>query len=415
MTQEFLNMLCLFGCGALGKEADKRYCENIKKIRDLAISQNAWPIVYSAIRPLIEKGEVLIPPEVYSALEKANFSNIALSIQKTEFTKGILKKLGESGVELCIVKGTTLSRLYHSPETRISSDTDVLIKTEDEKRVSEFLKHSGYEVEEREESDHHFCARHNVGGLLEVHVALIQKNDSDLAFYNKIEYNEPYITADGNIKELGINDGLKYTAVHFIKHFVKKGAGIRHIMDLLLYLKKYEDSVDAEGFYSLMKLLRYDKLIDAAKSVGVIYWGMEFKDFTPMEKSVVDEFLSDIENGGIFGYDNENRRYAYRVFSQRRAGLSDEEFKRHSVNNYGKSFARKLFPEPAYMKKIYPDAKGLKLFIAYFKRWYKLIKNLVSGKKKMEQYIYSVNENETSEEATNRIKLMEKLDIIDRR
>ena len=416
MTGDFRNMLYLFGCGALGKEADKETCVNLKRIRELAISQNIWPVVYSAVRPLIEKGEVLLPPDVYSALEKTNFSNIAINIQKTEYTKEILKKLSESGIELCVLKGTTLSRLYAQPETRISSDTDILIKREDEARTSEFLKNNGYDVEEREAHEHHFCAKHKIGGVLEVHVDLIQRSVSDMAFYNKVEYNEPYITVENNIKELGINDGLTYNAAHFIKHFVKKGAGVRHIMDLLLYMKQHEKDADMESFSMLMKELRYHRLIDVAKSVGAIYWGIDFEGFTPLEKSVVDEFLTDVEDGGVFGYDNSNRGYAYRIFSERRTSLSQKEFKKYSVNHFNKSVFRKIFPEAAYMVKIYPEIKQskIKLFFFHFKRWYKLIKNLLSGKRNMQQYIYSKDENEKSVEAKQRIKLMEELDIIDR-
>jgi len=132
MTQEFENMLYLFGCGALGRKVDASRCVDIRKIRNLAIAQNIWPIVYGAIRPLIISGEVKIPPEIISMLENANISNVAINIQKVEFTQEILKKLSAAGFEICLLKGTTLARHYYQPQERISGDTDILISPEDE-------------------------------------------------------------------------------------------------------------------------------------------------------------------------------------------------------------------------------------------------------------------------------------------
>ena len=82
MTTEFENMLYLFGCGALGKEADVKNCTEIKKIKDIAVKQNSWAIVYSTLRKKLMDASVKIPPEIYAELEKAYFSGIALNIQK---------------------------------------------------------------------------------------------------------------------------------------------------------------------------------------------------------------------------------------------------------------------------------------------------------------------------------------------
>ena len=82
--QDFLNMIYIFGCGALGKTPDINRCVNISKVRDWALKQECWDVVYCALRPLIESGEVKIPPEIAEQLEKIFTANVAKNIQKID-------------------------------------------------------------------------------------------------------------------------------------------------------------------------------------------------------------------------------------------------------------------------------------------------------------------------------------------
>ena len=133
MTQDFTNMLYLFGAAALGRDIKTEYCKNLSRIRELSLMQEVWDVVYSGVRPKIESGEVKIPPEIYTALEKTFLSNVALNIQKTQFNLNSLCILEENGIKCAILKGVTISRLYAMAEARISSDMDILIEEKDEK------------------------------------------------------------------------------------------------------------------------------------------------------------------------------------------------------------------------------------------------------------------------------------------
>ena len=61
MSTEFINMLHLFGAAATGKPIDIKYCENLSKIRDIALSQEVWDVVYAGIRTKLEDSSVAIP------------------------------------------------------------------------------------------------------------------------------------------------------------------------------------------------------------------------------------------------------------------------------------------------------------------------------------------------------------------
>lgn len=414
MTQDFKNMLYLFGCGATRREPLTEHCKNIRRIRDISISQNVWPIVYSAVRKKLQSGEVQIPKEIYSQLELSFEANIGKTLQKNEFNKNTIRELEKNGIKCCLLKGMALANLYDIPQTRVSSDVDILISSEKEKEAEAVLEKLGYDIKKRLEHEHHSEAFHPIGGTIEVHISMMRKNWDDIIFSNKIAYSEDYISIENGVYTLGINDTLINTATHFIKHFVRSGAGVRHIMDMLLFMKKYESEIDWEKFDFLMKELQYDKLIDAAKSVGVKYWGFEFENFTCVDDDLIELFITDIEKGGVFGGNDGARSETYAQFTKKRKKMSAAEYKKYSISNMDKTLFRKIFPEREYMKKSYGMKKDnlFSLLAAHIRRIKSIVGSILSGKKELQQYMYGEGK-ETTQQVKERIRLFEKLNIIE--
>ena len=255
MTQDFLNMLYLFGASALGREVETQYCKNLSKIRDHALSQEVWDVVYSGVRQKIETGEVKIPSEIHTALEKKFFSNIGLNMQKTQFNLASLKKLEENGIKYAVLKGITVARFYAMPEARVSSDMDILIDAGDEKKTVEILTDIGYKCENRPKYDHHMKAYHQMGGLLEVHISLHSAPTNDIILDDEIRYNEEFINLGDGVYSLGVQDGITFLSAHLIKHLVNDAAGVRQMMDLLLYMKEYKEEIDWEKYNALIEKL----------------------------------------------------------------------------------------------------------------------------------------------------------------
>lgn len=414
MTQDFENMLYLLGCGATGKEPLKEHCFNIQKIREISISQNIWPIVYSAVRKKILSGEISVPDEIYDQLEMSFQANIGKTLQKNEFNKNTIKKLEKNGIECCLFKGIALAALYDIPETRVSGDVDILIKPEKEAETINVLQKLGYSVEKRQKYDHHSSAVHPIGGEMEIHISVMRKNWDDIIFENRIKYNEEYVILENEIKTLGINDALLNVTTHFIKHFVRSGAGVRHIMDMLLYMKHYEEQINWDRFNALMDELHYRKLIDAAKSVGVKYWGFTFEDFESVDAGVLNNFIDDIERSGVFGGKDDARNETYAKFTQRRKKLSLSEYKKYSIKNMDRTLLQKLFPNKEYMKRVH-KMKGDSLFsliTAHLRRIWNIIVSIINGKKDFSQYAYGESKK-TTQQVKERLNLFESLNIID--
>ena len=222
MTTEFEQILFLAAESISGQEYQGNLVEDIGLLKEKAKEQGINYMIMSSLvkRKLATDAEELM---IMSA--------VATNIKRRAFIENIIKILQSEGVQCLLLKGDAVSRLYYEQDVRISSDTDILIKPEDEKKTSMILEKTGFEVESRSKNGHHFKAYHKLGGMLEIHIALYQKSVEDIIFKNKLRYNQKCYVMPNGIETLGITDGIIYITSHFIKHFIKAGAGIRQMAD----------------------------------------------------------------------------------------------------------------------------------------------------------------------------------------
>ena len=395
MTEDFCNMLCLLGnsvnnCGHKIKNTD------IKKIREMAISQGTYALVY----PELEK---ICDMRIYT---NEFLSLVADGIKRNAFYIRLLDDMRKEGIGFCLLKGASVSRFYPVPEYRISGDTDILIDPADEEKVQRFLEKQGCIIEERDKNEHHFKAFHKTGGLMEVHIRLYSIPAQEILFEGKDLYNEEYshMNVDGyTMPILGINDGLIYLTAHYIKHFVSKGGGVRQMLDLLVYIEHYKDKINFDRFYSILKDLRYDKLFSVITSIGAKYWGFNY----PIEdEGLVERILTDCEEGGIFGEDNNTRNGFNKLYYSRRSLKNPVRHKYFMATN----------AEKTVMSRIFVGQKGLQLRGYSYARnrilvplaWlHRFFDEIINGLKKRN------HSTGYGKEFKKRIELMQDLNMID--
>lgn len=396
MTNHFKNMLYLFGANATGCEVRTEGELNIEEIRRLSLEQGIWTLVYPELAKICDASRYQI----------GFFKAVSQGIARKEFNLKMIRKLEDEGIKCCILKGAAISGLYNDPECRISGDTDILINPEDEKRAKEVLKENGYNVQDRLKQSHHTQAVHPIGGLLEVHVALYSESRAKILFNGLDMYSEPWskMEIDGySYNILGINDGLMYLTAHYIKHLVNEGGGVRQMMDLLLYMEKYRDKIDFDRYNRLLKELKYDKLVEAIKTIGAKYFGM---DFEIIREELADRLLSDSEIGGIFGFETNDRKNFYDAYCDRRTTMSRYKYKAFVWLKSEKNIFNKLFPPAVKLVNYhgYSYAKNKLLVpVAWLHRYF----DIICGRRKKV-------ENKSSTAAfRERMQLMQDLGMIE--
>lgn len=306
MTEEFKLMLYAMN-GDCGEHIKN---QNIKNLHKLAVSQGVWTLVYPNLQNYFDLTE-------YAG---SFLTTVVRAARSSIFNLRIISMLRENGLQAVLLKGADIARLYPNPEYRVSGDTDILIRPGDESKVSSFLENHGYSVSPRSKNDHHFKAVHPAGGLMEVHVRLYSRNTQKYILGDEQLYNEPYVKAkiEGyEVLTLGINDGLMYLTAHYIKHLVNEGGGVRQMLDLLLYMRRYNDEIDWERYNEVLKKLKYDVIIDVIKTIGAQYWGFDYPVKYP---EFAEMLLNDSEEGGIFGYMTQTRIGFYDEYCRLRSG-----------------------------------------------------------------------------------------------
>lgn len=394
MTKTFEDMLYLFGAGCCGGEISARNMD-IDAVRNCAITQGVWPMVYKAVEKSVD----------VKRFKFEYISLIAKSISKKEFTLSMLKKLERANIKYCLVKGAAVAHLYAIPECRISGDTDIYIDPRQESAVKKILEENGYKVENRASNDHHLKAVHPVGGLLEVHVSMYSKTTKDVVFDGKIKYSDNYekIYIGGDAYyTMNAYDTLVYLTAHYIKHLVNGGCGVRQIMDILLFMDKNKDRIDLEKFDNLMEKLNYKKLIDVVKSIGAKYFGF---DYPICHEDLMEKLLTDMENGGTFGYLADGHQIFYSLYCERRNKSSKAGHRIYMALFSERSVFSKIFPSAEYMERAGYDfaGKGFLLVFAWVLRWVHIAFRVKKGK----------NDTQSRSKALSRLEMMKELGMIE--
>lgn len=311
MTDEFKTLLRIASAGARGCELDPGIIKslNLDKTLKLAQEHSVLELVLLALRKCRnEDGSCVLNREHLFAMRQA----ISVNAVKKQSILALIREMEAAGIPVLLVKGYAVGEYYGYPESRVSTDTDLLIRPEDEQKACAFLEAKGFSVTQRWSNGHHATAHHEFYGFVEVHVRLYDELIEDIWFRRDMSsgfiLEEPLAvhSRDGVYHTLGVTDHLLFLTLHMVKHFILSGISIRMILDIVLYISKNREHIDFGRFWSTMKHLKYDQLIHCILWASVNYFGFERESFPGLDALFVDspkvqQVLDDLESGGFLG------------------------------------------------------------------------------------------------------------------
>jgi len=315
----------------------------------------------------------------------------------------VLKKLNEKGIETCILKGESVSRFYHTPIARISGDFDILIDPEKLELCLSVLRENGFNTGEMVFESHQIECVHPVIGLVEIHIMMYGKKTEDVCFNNEVKYNEPYINVeseDGTIYQtLGITDNFLYLLLHFMKHFLSAGVGIRQLFDVLIYVEKNYNLIDWERANKSISNLGFKKMFDCMIAIGVKYFMFpeNLIKVQDADETLVGKIFDDMMLGGVFGHNDAKRQGFYDLYLNERC----KKIKNKSYEAYkNKRKLKRLFPNREFMSVNFPYVTKSKLLLPV--AWiHRILKGILPKKTRT-----------VSMEHNERLKLLQELEMI---
>lgn len=413
MNKSFNQMMYLFACGAKGEKAEILQDADFNEIFDFAYAQGAWQTVFLAVKQ--SENAALINPDLFKELNTKFLLSCLKNQEKLEFINEVMSTLESQGIEVCVLKGQSLAKLYAEPDCRISGDVDLLVDLKDEQKAIEIMRKFDFQVEIRPDSSNHSKCTHPVFGIVELHISFYYDIISDVWFDNVNMNKDQHVVLNG-IKTLGITDNYIFIALHAVKHFLSDGLGLRQIMDLLLFTKAYKNKIDKKRADETLNHLKYQGFINNLTGIGIRYFGFKKEDFFDCEydETKTENILHDVEIGGLFGKNAEERKKFFEIYNEARFNtFKEENLKTYMIKWRRKNAVKKSSLSISNIKKYYPflEKKPYLLIIAYAIHLSKIVK-AVFKRKKLASYVSYKAPNTNDEKIKERLELIKELGMI---
>ena len=148
----------------------------------------------------------------------------------------------EQGINHQLLKGSVLKGIYPSPEMRDMSDIDLVVYDESLDRAADVMKKMGFKNHGL--IKHHMIFTNDQGIVVEVHWCLFDQNAGKNQHLYFKDIRAKLSEGKQHTYEFGLEDFYIYMIAHMAKHFFETGCGIRNLVDIYVYLNKYQEMMD---------------------------------------------------------------------------------------------------------------------------------------------------------------------------
>ncbi len=243
-----------------------------------------------------KKSKVSLSEGSFAMLQKRVIMLASLDARQELEIKKLYKSFNNEDIQYMPLKGAIIKEYYPSPEMRYMGDIDVLVNPSQYKKIKTIMENMGFAFVV--ESDHEYVWEKKNTLRVELHKRLIPSYNEDFYDYYKDGWHlakekteNGYIMAD--------EDFLIYIFTHLAKHYRDGGVGIKHFIDLWVYLSEKPELDYNYIENELAKLDLFTFYKNVLKMLDV--WFCEACD------TEMSDFLTEwIFSGGAYG-SNENK------------------------------------------------------------------------------------------------------------
>lgn len=338
-------------CGHENKKTEGTDCDPAV-VYALAKGHGILPVVYDDMKEALT--EEALQEELASIFKMSTVSFYRLLRAAGE----LIGKLSDAGIASVLLKGASVARFYPVPESRRSTDIDLLLADpKDLEKAREVLSEAGCELMKKKPGDpnHHEEWKTKGNRIVELHVSVTEPFD-DAALNSKIDrifnLSEEEIRTEPvmGTKISFLCDDLQ--ALHLLLHmwmdFLRAGFGLKLLCDWVALWNRGIEKEDFTRFLSWTKELGLSKFLSAITAICVKHLGLQNSPDVEllMEEEIpptlADELLFDVvetEREGTPGAD--------RMVALRGNGFADyvREFHHQTVLTFPKASAL-IFPLP---------------------------------------------------------------------
>lgn len=235
-------------------------------------------------------------------MRKQCLQTIALFAHRSESMKKLSRQMNERGIDHLLFKGYILKDYYPVPELRTFGDIDFLIHQEDREKSDSLMMELGFQRKTDWEPVYSY---YNRTEYYEIHTDVMEVDVSDKADYRGYYRHiwEHACQVDEHAYELTPEYHFLYLLTHIAKHISGSGAGIRMYMDIAIFIRHFEDSIDWKYIQGELEKLCFVDFVNMVLTVVRDYFGVESP--IPLKKidpKVIEDFMEFTMAGGVFGH-----------------------------------------------------------------------------------------------------------------
>lgn len=201
-----------------------------------------------------------------------------ISEAQTEFIDKITAVFKKENIDYMLLKGASIKNIYPNLQMRTMSDIDILIKLEQYDKISKIMHLLGFS--EVTQSDHELIWRKE-NLAVELHKRLIPSYNKDFYAYFGDGWQFAKREENSSCHKMSAEDELVFIFTHLAKHYRDAGIGLKHFVDLFLFLKN--NTVDQNYVLGVLKTLKLDVFYtNVLKTLNVWFDGGQEDEITKL-------------------------------------------------------------------------------------------------------------------------------------
>lgn len=284
LQREFLSIL---KSGLTGEKTEVSVTFDSIEALKLAVKHKVEVLFYYGIK----NSGIYTESEVWEILRERVIDIKAKQVRQDTACKELYEKFRENNISFMPLKGAVMKNIYPKADMRYMGDVDILIKDEQYPVIKEIMTEQGYSF--KVENSHDYVWEKEDVLYAELHKELVPLYNRDYhAYFNdgwklaKTETENGFVMSD--------EDFFIYIFTHLANHYRNSGIGIKHFIDIWLFIKEKPD-IDKEYIENeIRKIGLFDFIRNVADLLSV--W---FEDGEETEKT---DFMTNwIFSKGAYG------------------------------------------------------------------------------------------------------------------
>lgn len=244
-----------------------------------------------------------IPEDLRKSMEDSFWATTYYYANRRTLLKEISTAFKQSDLSFFCVKGYEVAQYYPVPALRTMGDCDIVVHSEDVPRAIRMLQSLGYKGEDSVTLQQWGGTKN--GLYFEVHSKLIQEGEyatsKQATFFNNYDYYLKNEILDPSFHFL-------FLLMHLRKHFLNRGAGIRHFVDLAAVIKN-NDNLNWEWIEEELVFLDLRKFAHVCYALVERWFIITAPvDYSDLDDGFVDQITYKILKDGVFGFDNKDNK-----------------------------------------------------------------------------------------------------------